>query len=78
MATQASIETAPCRRGGNASIVGGAVLGAILLGWCALMLAAPEIGSLVAVFGSPALALFIIVRLLAPDGSPRRRSRDSK
>jgi hypothetical protein len=46
----------------------GGILGVALLAWCVLFVAAPELGSLVAVFGSPVLALFVIVRLLTPDG----------
>jgi hypothetical protein len=51
----------------------GGVLGWVLLGWCVLMVAAPEIGSLVGVFGSPVLALFVIVRLLTPGSAPHDR-----
>jgi hypothetical protein len=63
----------PARRTAGSSLWGG-VLGAILLGWAALMLLAPEIGSLIAVFGSPVLAWFIIVRLVGgagPEGGGR-------
>jgi hypothetical protein len=54
-------------------LLDGAVLGGVILGWCVLMVMAPEIGSLVAVFGSPLLALFVIVRLLAPDAKTDRQ-----
>ncbi|HTE84559.1 MAG TPA: hypothetical protein VK821_07485 [Dehalococcoidia bacterium] len=37
------------------------------------MVLAPELGSLVAIFGSPVLALFVIVRLLTPESDQRMR-----
>lgn len=58
----------PSRVSGPGPLWGG-VLGAVLLGWCVLMAIAPELGSLLAVFGSPVLAFFVILRLLTPDGS---------
>jgi len=51
----------------------GAILGVVLLPWCVLMVLAPELGSLVAIFGSPVLALFVIVRLLTPESDQRMR-----
>src|SRR5438270_339674 len=49
---------------GSTGPLWGGILGAVLLGWCVLVLLAPELGLVVAVFGSPLLSLFVIVRLL--------------
>jgi hypothetical protein len=45
----------------------GGILGSVLLAWCVLVVTAPELGSLLAVLGSPVVAFFVIVRLLTPD-----------
>jgi hypothetical protein len=55
---------------GSSPLWGGA-LGAVLLAWSALTLLAPELGSVLAVFGSPLLAFFVIVRLLSGAGPAR-------
>jgi hypothetical protein len=47
-------------------------LGAVLLGWAVLALLAPELAALIAVFGSPVLAFFIIIGM-AGSSSGRRR-----
>jgi hypothetical protein len=47
------------------SPIWGGMLGTVLLGWSVLMVLAPELASVVGVFGSPFLALFVIVRLLS-------------
>jgi hypothetical protein len=54
------------RQAGNSagSPVWGGVLGAVLLAWSVMIVLTPELGSLVAVFGSPVLAWFVIVRLV--------------
>jgi hypothetical protein len=54
----------------------GGLLGAVLLGWCILMAVAPELGSLIAVFGSPVLAFFVIVRLLTPQRGTHGSTRE--
>ncbi len=46
------------------SPIWGGVLGAVLLAWSVMIVLAPELGSLVAVFGSPLLAWFVVVRLV--------------
>ena len=43
------------------------ILGAVLLAWSTVMVLAPELGSLIAIFGSPVVAFFVIVRLLTPE-----------
>ncbi|MGI8553283.1 MAG: hypothetical protein ACR2PL_21230 [Dehalococcoidia bacterium] len=45
-------------------MVSGGVLGAVLLAWLALTFFAPGFGMVLAVFGSPVFAFFIILRLL--------------
>lgn len=59
----------PGRRGSTSGTIWGGALGGVLLTWAVLMVLAPDLGSVVAVFGSPLLAFFVILRLLtAPSG----------
>ena len=51
------------------ALLSGGVLGTLLLAWLVLALFAPGVGSVIAVFGSPVLACFVIVRLLTLDRS---------
>jgi hypothetical protein len=65
------VKTETERMGG--SPIWGGVLGAVLLVWSVTIVLAPELGSLVAVFGSPLLAWYVIVRLVG--GGPAAISR---
>jgi hypothetical protein len=47
------------------ALLSGGALGAVLLAWLVLTLFAPGLGSVIAVFGSPVFAFFVIVRLLS-------------
>ena len=49
---------------GTSAILSGGALGGVLVAWLVLALFAPGLGSVIAVFGSPVFAFFVIVRLL--------------
>ena len=53
------------------SLLAGGGLGATLLAWLMLTLFAPGLGSVIAVFGSPAFSFFVILRLLTLDTRAR-------
>lgn len=50
--------------GAAATLFSGGILGAAALLWLAITLSVPGLGSVLAVFGSPILALCVILRLL--------------
>lgn len=65
-------------RGSARSVLAGGLLGGILLAWLTLAFIAPGFAAVVAVFGSPAVACLVILRLLtltpARDDAPAGRT----
>jgi hypothetical protein len=63
------------RQGSYSAALSGGMLSAVVLLWLVLCLFAPGVGSVVAVFGSPVFAFFVILRLLTlPKPSISRRA----
>ena len=62
--TDRNLETRRTARAAGSTALWGGGLGAVLLGWSVLLALAPELASLIAVFGSPLLAFVVIVRML--------------
>lgn len=57
------------------ALLSGGALGGVLLVWLMLTLFAPGLGSVIAVFGSPVFAFFVILRLLTLGPSSTKTGR---